>query len=213
MATKSSYGKAIGGKLTFKGGKASDRKKIKRTYDENLKTSDTQSSINDDEDIEEIKVLQGTGRISSSSTTVHGHETSFMSELCPGDAIIIVHPTTLQEETKIIRMVLSNSSMGISSGFSTDLISTTQFKYIKAPKDASKEMEKEKDDKHSKLKKIEEDAFGTYASSCGEKFVYRVKKEGAFGGYKIVTEDTKSALSREQLLDKRTKKKSDRFCY
>jgi hypothetical protein len=33
----------------------------------------------------------------------------------------------------------------------------------------------------------EEAAFGTYASQGGEKFVYRVKKEGAFGGYKVRT--------------------------
>lgn len=32
---------------------------------------------------------------------------------------------------------------------------------------------------------VEEDAFGTYASQGGEKFVYRVKKEGGFGGYKV----------------------------
>ena len=57
---------------------------------------------------------------------------------------------------------------------------------------------------------MEEDAFGTYASSGGEKFVYRVKKTGSFGGYKIVTEDTNSSTSREQLLDMRSKKKSDR---
>ena len=31
-------------------------------------------------------------------------------------------------------------------------------------------------------------AFGTYASAGGQKLVYRVKKAGAFGGYKIVEE-------------------------
>lgn len=52
-----------------------------------------------------------------------------MSQLTVGDAIMITHPTTLQEETKIVRMVLSNVSIGISSAFSTDLISTTPFRY------------------------------------------------------------------------------------
>ena len=52
-----------------------------------------------------------------------------MKELTAGDAIIIFHPSSLIEETKIVRMVLSNSSIGISSAFSTDLISTTPFKY------------------------------------------------------------------------------------
>ena len=63
-------------------------------------------------------------------TTVHGHGTSFMSELRPGDAVIVFHPTSLREETKIVRMVLSDISMGVSSPFSTDLVSTATFKYI-----------------------------------------------------------------------------------
>lgn len=58
-----------------------------------------------------------------------------MSELAVGDAVIITHPSTLLEETKIVRMVLSDMSMSLSSAFSTDLITTTPFTYIKAPKD------------------------------------------------------------------------------
>ena len=80
-----------------------------------------------------------------------------MSELKPGDAITVTHPTTwaifvkdhidthcgfsnrLQEETRIVRMVLSDFSMGISSALSTDLISTTLFRYIQAPKQVSED--------------------------------------------------------------------------
>lgn len=58
--------------------------------------------------------------------------------------------------------------------------------------------------------KTEEEAFGTYASKGGNVFNYRVKKAGAFGGYKIVSESTNGEKSREDLLDARTKKKSDR---
>lgn len=82
--------------------------------------------------------------------------------------------------------------------------------YIKAPKDPVNNDDKEQkaiERKH----KAEESAFGTYASKGGEQFVYRVKKEGAFGGYKIMKESTNSTLSREELLDMRKKKKSDRF--
>lgn len=77
---------------------------------------------------DEIVILNGTGRITSSSTTIQGHGTKFIEELSPGDAIIVFHPTTLQEETKVVRMVLSPISIGISSAFSSDLISTTPFK-------------------------------------------------------------------------------------
>lgn len=63
----------------------------------------------------------------------------------------------------------------------------------------------------SKKHKTEEAAFGTYASAGGEKFVYRVKKKSAFGGYTVVTEDVAGGgKSREELLDMRKKKKSDR---
>jgi hypothetical protein len=109
-------------------------------------------------------------------------------------------------------MVLSNVSIGISSAFSSDLISTTPFRYIRAPRDVEDEEEKEKkltEKKH----KAEEDAFGTYASQGGSKFTYRVKKDGAFGGYKIMSESLSNTTSREDLLNMRSKKKSDRFCY
>ena len=50
-------------------------------------------SIDEDVDDGEINILQGTGRLTSSGTTIQGHYTEFMNQLTPGDAIIIVHPT------------------------------------------------------------------------------------------------------------------------
>ncbi len=91
----------------------------------------------------------GTGRITSSSTIVQGHFTKFMDELKPGDAsmslhfifslhfhfislfvVIVTHPTSLMDEMKVVRIVVSNISMSLSSPFSTDLISTTPFRLI-----------------------------------------------------------------------------------
>ena len=51
-----------------------------------------------------------------------------MEELKVGDALIITHPTSLVDETKIVRMVLSNISVSISSAFSSDLVSTASFR-------------------------------------------------------------------------------------
>lgn len=96
-------------------------------------------------------------------TSVHGKGTQFMKELTSGDAIMITHPTTFQQETRIITVVLSDISMAIScvhaplpppmththtdcsitpccvvdfcrSPFSSDLISATRFQYVKRPK-------------------------------------------------------------------------------
>jgi hypothetical protein len=159
-----------------------------------------------------IEILPGVGRITSSGTVIQGHYTEFMRQLNVGDALIITHPVSNEEETKIVRMVLSNTSIGLSSAFSSDLITTTGFRYIKAPKDKEDEDAKEQQAQHKKHR-AEEEAFGTYASAGGSKFTYRVKKNSAYGGYKIVTETTGGELSREQLLDMRAKKKADRHCY
>jgi hypothetical protein len=50
-------------------------------------------------------------------------------------------------------------------------------------------------------------------SAGGHKVTYRVKKAGQYGGYEIVTAESAEAMSREQLLEVRSKKKADRYCY
>ena len=107
------------------------------------------------------------GRISSSGTTIHGHETKFMNELRPGDAIIITHPTTFSDESKIVRMVLSNISISISSAFSSDLISTTPFRFIKSPEELPSIVTTENEVDKQKRKRVESEdaAYGTYASN------------------------------------------------
>jgi hypothetical protein len=109
---------------------------------------------------------------------------------------------------------------------------------LKAPKDTSGE-ERQAKEALQKKHKVEEEAFGTYASQGGEQFVYRVKKTGGFGGYKVrkfvfpvwrhipvvthaslhfshayvqvITESTNKTMTREDLLQMRSKKKSDRY--
>lgn len=237
MSSSSAYGRVVKGKLSFKGqkkavkssgssGSSGGKQSRGGTAEAQIRrdaagteavSAEGGGPRAEEQQEEELVERQGTGRITSSGTTVYGHFTEFAAQLSPGDAIIITHPTTLQQETKIVRMVLSNISMGISSSFSTDLISTTAFKYIKAPRDDSKEREAAAL-AVQKRHKGEEDAFGTYASRGGEQLVYREKKSGgsgggSFGGYKIVKQTLDGSASREQLLDMRAKKKSDRFCY
>lgn len=57
---------------------------------------DTKIESNNNKNAEEeyeIKILQGSGRITSSGLAIQGHYTEFMNQLEPGDAIIITHPT------------------------------------------------------------------------------------------------------------------------
>ena len=160
-------------------------------------------------------VVKGKGRLITSGTTVHGKDTVFMSELEAGDALEVLHPNTLEVERRLVTMVISDMSMAITSAFSSDLISSTPFSFIKKPPELV-DHDAERSSKRNRLLAEEKQAFGTYASGLGETFTYRVKKKSAYGGYKVVTETLGaggSGQSRESLLNKRCGKKSDRFCY
>lgn len=198
--------KAVGGRLKFKGESKKRKQRDKGNY-----CNETAETVT--EEMHDVKILIGNGRITSSGTTIHGHETAFMDQLSVGDAVIISHPVSLVDETKVVRMVLSNSSISVSSAFSSDLISTATFRYVKAPKASHDDLAREMARKRERTNTDEKAAVGTYASDGGSLFTYRVKKEGAAGGYKIITESTGGNVTRGDLLDMRSLKKSDRYCY
>lgn len=88
-----------------------DRKKKKKK-----RKAESEEREQEDEQENEYQLVksQGTGRILTSGTTVMGKMgTRFSHELSVGDALIIVHPTTLREETRIVTMVLSDVSISI----------------------------------------------------------------------------------------------------
>ena len=220
----SSYAKVKSNKLVFKGDTDKKKKKKRKRERDAVDESNLEHGLSDtgaveeaDEQIdEEISIVTGTGRMTSSGCTIYGHGTKFSDELSVGDAIIVMHPTSLMEETKIVTLVLSNVSISVSSTFSSDLISTTSFRYVKAPKSArqKEETEEQKEQKKRTMaRESEEAAFGIYAGNGGQTFTYRTKNPGAAGTYKIVTEKNSSVKTREEMLDMRTKKKADRFCY
>jgi hypothetical protein len=229
---ETTYGKTVGGALRFKGeSEKKHKKKHKKEKRErkkekrDRKRSRHDSGESDGADTggassssgaataapppEEVKILVGTGRFLSSGTAVQGVETQFQAELKVGDALIVRHPSTLQEETRIVTMVLSSISISVSSPFSTDLISATAFSFISAPKEQL-DVAREADAKRQKHAEAEKQAFGTYAGggAVGETITMRVK-HGL--GYKIVqVQNTKGSLSREELLDMRCGNKADR---
>ena len=218
----SSYVNVKSNKLVFKGDAEKKKKKKKKreregdgfSIERSLPESGAAEEAEEEAE-EEISIITGTGRMTSSGCTIYGHGTKFSDELSVGDAIMVTHPTSLVEETKIVTLVLSNVSISVSSNFSSDLISSTSFRYVKAPKSTKpQETEEEKARKKRFIaKESEEAAFGTYAGNGGQTFTYRTKNPGAAGTYKIVTEKNSSVKTREEMLDMRTKKKADRFCY
>eukprot|EP00938_MAST-03A_sp_MAST-3A-sp1_P005360 g5360.t1 len=210
------YARTIGKKLKFKGSDSNifkKKKKKKKSKKKKKKRKKASSSSEEEEEYVPTKVL-GKGRIITSNTSVTGQgDTQFSSELQVGDCIVVQHPTSLRTETRVVKMVLSQISIAISSPFSTDLITPTRFHYIKAP---PKKIDKSEIQDKKRRRKISEQkgAFGTYADTTdeGSTFTYRVRKKGLGMSYHIVTERATGAQSRESLLDKRSKKKHDRYC-
>ena len=206
------YAKVKRGGLKLKGGMKKKRKRERAPRDATPAAAPASSQPEDEDD---FVVAAGSGRISSSGTAVRGHDgTRFMAELRAGDAVVITHPTTLTEETRIVKMVLSDVSIAISSGFSSDLVSTTAFRYVAAPRVEQSEADKERD--AAKRRVLREDgAVGDYAGGGGTTLVYRTRKKGAVGGsngWKIVTEKLAEPKTRTELLEMRSKYKSDRHC-
>lgn len=102
----------------------------------------------------EFEPKDGTGRILTSGTTVHGKDSKFMSEIKQGDTIIVRHPTTYQKEERKVIVVLSDRSLSINQAFSTDLISYTEFEFKK--KDEFQEEEETLEEQYNK--KLEENS-------------------------------------------------------
>jgi hypothetical protein len=105
-------------------------------------------------------------------------------------------------------MVLSQVSISISSAFSSDLKTPTQYKYIVKPRDLKRERADKARKAMAEKEEVEARAMGTYGNK-GE-IIYREKTE--HGSYRIRREQTDVEMSRSDLLSVRAKKKSDRYC-
>lgn len=152
-------------------------------------------------------ITTGRGLISTSGTVATGHGgTSFKSDLRIGDAIIA--QTQRGEEMRVVTMVLSQISISISSAFSSDLKTPTQYKFIVKPRDIKRENAEKARKAMAEKEEVETRAMGTYGNK-GE-IVYREKTE--HGSYRIRREQTDVDMSRSDLLSMRAKKKSDRYC-
>ena len=147
---------------------------------------------------------------------MYGKGTRFFKDAAVGDALMVRHPASLACETRVIKMILSDESLALSSGFSTDLISHTTFHVLKRPPPSKSEIaaaqaalqNKSAQDRHSE----HAHAYGTYGGGGGQTVTYRERIPGAHGSYRIVTQKVDSGMSRSELLNLRAKKKGDRMC-
>ena len=131
--------------------------------------------------------FSGKGKIIVSGVTVKGEGTKFSNEVKAGDALGVLHPATEVEEIKIVRFVLNDSHLSISSAFSSSI--TDSIPYFCIRQDSKYQSEQERAVlRKEKRRKVIETATGT-----------RVH-------------EYKSNLTREQLLDMRINRTGDRRC-
>ena len=151
------------------------------------------------------KINSGRGRITTSGTVVTGHDTKFTKDLRQGDALLV--SIGGQDEMRVITMLLSDISINLSSPFSQNLTQPASFRYIPKPRNTQREARQAREKAAREAVEEEAKASGTGAS---HELVYRERTE--HGSYRIRKKQLDSEVSREELLNLRSKKTSDKYC-
>lgn len=206
------------GQLVFKGEtskKAKKKAKYDRKQDTKVNSTSVVNSVSKDEHTQYVSkptntssvpsptIEDGIGQITSSSTVVMGHGTSFTNTLSVGDAILVQVDENQPQEMRVITMCLSNTSINMSSAFSRNLTTPASFQYIRKPK-ASGQSRAAK----NKLELDDHERASGFQGS--NELVYRESTEN--GSYRIKKETVTGDVSRTHLLEMRAKKKSDKYC-
>jgi hypothetical protein len=217
------------GALNLKGGislkkKKNKKKKKKRKHDSEESSSSkkhkssissSSSSFSSTTTTPAFERIDGQGRLLTSGSTVYGKDTLFFRQVKIGDALLVKHPTSMKEEIRVVKLILSDISISLSSAFSSDLISNQSYFILKKPELSEEarsiQMQKETQDESEKNNNVQSAAYGTYGNT-NNKVTMRIKSGSAFGGYKIVTVNADKKLSRTDMLNMRTKGKGDRMC-
>ena len=211
------------GQLVFKGDKPKKKKK-KSKHETTVAHDEPQSAVSAHESTErdqqkpaaavsiasertlpKPKIHSGRGSITTSGTVVTGQETKFTKDLRQGDALLVTIGN--QEEMRVITMLLSDISINLSSPFSQNLIQPTSYRYIPKPRNTQREAKQARE--RAVREAVEEEAKASGTGSARE-LVYRERT--AHGSYRIRRKELDSEISREELLNLRSKKTSDKYC-
>lgn len=228
--TRSLYDRKTGS-LCFKGrGSLKDEKKKerKKRKHSSSKRHDENRDGEEEHEREEAEEIEGEGRIVSSGCTIQGFETKFMDQCETGDVLMIKHPQTLQIEKKIICKILTNRSMTVMDGFSTDLVSTTTFAIRKEGrilrKKARTDLAATSGDKSQKLLSggTDEEIDKLIQDEVSKRLQKNIKKAAkevavrekvGMWSYKMVTKKADHELTAGERLDERCKQGRDKFCW
>lgn len=149
-----------------------------------------------------------------------GHDTKFTKEIGNGDALLVNVNIGGQQEMRVVNMRLSDTSLNLSSGFSTSISTPSSYFFIPKPRNARQEQRNIARAQAEEAQQRQVHAFDVYASGSGgsgsgnggDKLVYREKTET--GSYRIKTQELDGAAerTRQDLLELRAKKTSDKYC-
>ena len=194
------------GALSFKGEKKTKKPRAIRQFSDDDE-SGSRVSLKSGPSMKE-----GEGRVVCYGTTLQGMETRFKEEIDVGDTIIVRHPQSLKLEERIVVSILSQRSLTFDSPFSSDFVSTTEY-CIRKDSESLKSKNGIKQEEGIPSEAAEE-AFQRELKARIEKEKKTLTYQEKVGmwGYRSVTEKVNGDLSKEDLLEMRSRKVHDKYC-
>mmetsp|Transcript_15178 Transcript_15178/g.44376 ORF Transcript_15178/g.44376 Transcript_15178/m.44376 type:complete len:221 (+) Transcript_15178:48-710(+) len=205
--------------LTFKGedNKHKKKRRQQKSHDVPGQPKEEEPEGEQEGKAKEVPIIEGSGRIVTSTTTVHGFETKFKDELEAGDTIMFQHPNSLEVEKRVVISVLSQRSVVLHQAFSKDVVSTSEFhirkdslklqERAKASIEDAGDTEALQDATSQELQRELERRLKKQRKQC------TVREKTGMWGYKMVTTALSKEASTEQLLDERCKQGRDKYCF
>ena len=182
--------------------------------------------------------LPGTGELTSSGVVVMGHGTAFDRELSVGDSLLVTvtdrYRNTTVDESRVVNMVLGKGSLNLTQPFSCDVSAPISFMFVRCappllpsprstPPTADRRpltgppyppLRKAPDMEALRAERDAKKARAARADQASKEVTYKVYKNstGTWNSWKTVTERVAEGVTREDMLDKRCKMKSDHHC-
>ena len=199
----------LGGKLSFKGDKP--KKKAKRPRD----TGGGDDDDDDDADLEALAAqaqnepILGEGKLTTSGVVVMGTDTNFVGQLVVGDTVLVSVADRFRGETRdesrAVTMVLGKTSANLDAPFSCDITVPTPFMLLKRTPDLAA-LKAARAEERKRQRRLDEESSTV---------TYKTLKPGGSSTWKVwqtVTEKVASGTTREDMLRRREKEKSDKHC-
>ena len=200
---------SVGGKLSFKGDKEKKKKKKKRDRDredDNDDLPDSELTLQSEMPAE----LPGQGKLTTSGVVVMGFDTSFEAQIAVGDSLLVNVSDRFRnvqtDEVRVVNMVLGKSSLNIAQPFSCDVTAPTVFLVQKKKPDLEALRAAKREERKKQRQEEKEGSMLTYQK------LKPAQGAGTWKTWQTVTEKLDPSVTREDMIRRKEKEKSDRFC-